>query len=244
LFNHPAWGLVLVLAAAALFLFTVFLVDRVRAAWGVVRRGREAAAETLVATSPVTRVTAIWTALGLLGVIAVNLAYRAIYDRYLVPIVVGLAVLALDNHVAADVPRRRLAWTAAAFVPVLCLGVISAADSQDLVDLRWTGAERLVELGYAPDTVDAGFDWVGYHYGGMARPDRAVPDLADYPPATYDTYFPEFVRCAIVSGDPTPPPGYVLLGEVTHRRLFGVRNTTAYLFGNTTAPTCPPIAGR
>jgi hypothetical protein len=131
-----------------------------------------------------------------------------------------------------------------AFVPVLCLGVISAVDSQDLLALRWAGAERLVELGYTPTTVDAGFDWVGYHYTGIARPDRLVPDLADYPPATYDTYFPDFVRCAIVTGDSHAPPGYVLLDRVEHHRLFGARTTTAYLYGNAGSPACPAIAGR
>jgi len=244
LFDHPAWALVLVLAAAALFLFAVLAVDLLREAWVAMRRGRDSVATALAATTPVTRVVAIWTVLGMLGVFAVNLAYRAVYDRYLVPVVIGLAVLALDNRVARSESRRRLAWTAVAVVPVLCLGVISAVDSQDLLDLRWTGAERLVELGYNPATVDAGFDWVGYHYPGVARPDRLVPELADYPPATYDTYFPDFVRCAIVSGDEKPPPGYVLLDELHHHRLFGLRSTTAYLYGNTTSPSCPPITGR
>jgi hypothetical protein len=244
LFNHPAWALVLVLAAAALFLFAVLAVDLVRDAWATVRTGRESVATALAATTPVTRVVAIWTVLGMLGVVAVNLFYRAIYDRYMIPDAIGLTILALDNRVARTATRRRLAWTAVAVVPVLCLGVISAVDSQDLLDLRWTGAERLVERGYNPATVDAGFDWVGYHYPGVARPDRLVPDLVDYPPATYDTYFPDFVRCAIVSGDEHAPPGYVLLDELHHRRLFGLRTTTAYLFGNTTSPSCPPITGR
>jgi hypothetical protein len=244
LFNHAGWGLVLVLAAAALFLFTVFAVDRVRAAWTVVQAGRDSVTDCLAGTTAVTRVVAIWTVLGTLGVVAVNLAYRAIYDRYLIPIVIGFAILALDNRVATDGNRRRLAWTAAAFVPVLCLGMISAVDSQDLLALRWAGADRLVELGYAPTTVDAGFDWVGYHYGGVARPDRLVPNLPDYPPATYDTYFPDFVRCAIVSGDSHAPPGYVLLDRVEHHRLFGLRTTTAYLYGNAGSPSCPPITGR
>jgi hypothetical protein len=139
-----------------------------------------------------------------------------------------------------------LTLAAIVFVPLALLGIISAADSQDLLELRWAGGDRLVALGYAPANVDAGFDWVGYHYPGVARPDRIPPELDEYPPATYDSYFPDFVRCAIVSGEPTPPPGYVLIDRVEQHRLFGLRNTTAYLYGNSGegSASCPPLAGR
>src|SRR5262249_30927121 len=102
-----------------------------------------------------------------------------------------------------------------------------------------------IALGYKPETIDAGFDWVGYHYPGEARPNIVVSTPATYPPASYDAYFPNFVRCAIVSGDSHAPPGYVALDQVSHRRMFGLRSTTAYLYGNTTAGTdCPRVAGQ
>jgi hypothetical protein len=52
---------------------------RLSAAWATVRTGR-IGGPALAATTPVTRVVAIWTVLGM-PVVAVNLAYRAIYDR-------------------------------------------------------------------------------------------------------------------------------------------------------------------
>jgi hypothetical protein len=101
-----------------------------------------------------------------------------------------------------------------------------------------------VALGYKADTVDAGFDWVGFHHPGMARPDRVVSTPATYPPATYDAYFPGFERCAIVTGDSQAPPGYVLIDQITRHRMFGLRSTTAYLYGNTGDASCPRVAGR
>ena len=247
LFDHFSWGVVQVLAAAALFVAAVGVIDAVGRLWVATRgRDRNGLVSLAANTTALTRITLIWTMLGVLGVLAVNLAYRAIYDRYLIPVVIGLTVLALDNRVEAAPSRRRLTLVAALFVPLALLGLISAVDSQDLLDLRWAGSERLVELGYAPANVDAGFDWVGYHYRGVARPDVVVPELVEYPPATYDVYFPDFVRCAIVSGEATPPPGYVLLDRVHKHRLFGLRTTTAYLFANSGegSASCPPIAGR
>ena len=198
--------------------------------------GRELGGRGAGGTTPLTRSWPSGRCSALLGALAVNLAYRAIYDRYLIPVVIGLTLLALDNrrspgraHPApAGLDGRRRSCR------VLLLGVISAVDTQDLLDLRWTGGDRLVELGYNPTTVDAGFDWVGLPLPRRGPARRLVPDLADYPPATYDTYFPDFVRCAIVSGTEQAPPGYVLLDELRHHRLFGLRTTTAYLFGNTT----------
>ena len=99
-----------------------------------------------------------------------------------------------------------------------------------------------MELGYQPSTIDAGFDWVGFHYPGEARPDAIVVDPPSYPPASYDVFFPGFVRCAFVSGDPTAPPGYALVDQISRHRLFGLRTTTAYLFGSTDGrSTCPPL---
>ena len=63
-------------------------------------------------------------------------------------------------------------------------------------------------------------------------------------PASH-TYFSQRLRLHYVDwGNEQAPPGYVLLDELRHRRLFGLRTTTAYLVGNTTSPSCPPITGR
>ncbi len=247
LFDHFSWGVVQVLAAVTLFVATVGVVDALQRLWAAARRrDRHELVDLVSRTTALTRITLIWTIVGTLGVLAVNLAYRAIYDRYLIPVVIGLTILALDNRVERAPNRRRLTLTAIVFVPIALLGVISAVDSQDLLELRWHGGDRLVELGYAPANVDAGFDWVGYHYRGVARPDIIVDELTVYPPATYDAYFPDFVRCAIVSGESTAPPGYVLLDRVQHHRLFGLRTTTAYLYGSSAdgLASCPPLAGR
>jgi hypothetical protein len=234
LFSAPVWFAIEAVAAAALFLLVVLTIHGLMVAWQRARLDgwRPAAHSTLARTSALTRMTAIWATLGLLAALAVNLAYRAIYDRYLLPTVIGLAIVALDTAVAPSWRPRRLALAAAVFVPLLLLGVVGATDTQDLLDLRWASGDRLVQLGYRPEQIDAGFDWIGYHYPGSARPDIVVANPPDYPPATYDSYFPTFRRCAFVSPVPvTPPPNFQLVGTKSGHRLFGLESATFYLYG-------------
>jgi len=245
LFDPASWMLVEVLSAAALFLLLVLTLEGMLSIRRLVqRRGRRAGADLVAAATPISRITLTWTVLSMLGALFVNFAYRAIYDRYLIAVVLGLAILALDNRLETRSSPRRLTMATVAFVPLLVLGAVSATDSQDILELRWAGGERLVELGYKPDTIDAGFDWVGYHYPGNARPDMVVVEPPSYPPATYDVFFPGFVRCAFVSGDPVAPPGYTLLDQISRHRLFGIRTTTAYLFGSTDGRGSCPALGR
>jgi hypothetical protein len=233
LFSEPVWLAIEIAAAAALFLFVALLLDALHRLWQSWRSaGWRAAIRPLTDATAITRVALVWVALSALAAEAVNLAYRAIYDRYLIPVILGLALIAVDNAVGSVLRVRRLAVAAGAFVPLLLLGTVSATDTQDLLDLRWAAGERLVQLGYRADQVDGGFDWVGYHYPGIARPDRIALEPKDYPPATYDAYFPEFRRCAFASPQPiTPPPGFGLVGTVRHHRLYGLMSETMYLYG-------------
>ena len=233
LFSEPVWLLIEIAAAAALFLFVVLIVHALHRVWLSWRSdGWRAAAHPFTAAPALTRVVTVWVILSALAAEGVNLAYRAIYDRYLIPVIIGLALVALDNAIAPVLRFRHLAVAAVAFVPLLVLGTVSATDTQDLVDLRWTAGEHLVQLGYRADQVDAGFDWVGYHYPGSARPDRVTLEPKDYPPATYDAYFPDFLRCAFISPQRIKaPPGYKLQATVRHDRLFGLTSDTMYLYG-------------
>jgi hypothetical protein len=233
LFSEPVWLAVEIAAGAALFLLVALLLHALHGLWRAGRSdGWRAAARPLTDATAITRVVVVWVALSALAAEAVNLAYRAIYDRYLIPVILGLALIAVDNAVGPVLRVRRLAVAAGVFVPLLLLGTVSATDTQDLLDLRWTAGERLVQLGYRPDQIDAGCDWVGYHYPGIARPDRITLQPNDYPPATYDAYFPEFRRCAFASPRPiVPPPRFNLVATVRHHRLYGLMSETMYLYG-------------
>ena len=233
LFSEPVWLAIEIAAAAALFLLAALVLHALHGLWRSWRSdGWRATARPFGDATAISRVTIVWVALSALAAEAVNLAYRAIYDRYLIPVILGLALIAVDNAVGSVVRVRRLAVAAGAFVPLLLLGMVSATDTQDLLDLRWAAGERLVQAGYRADQIDAGFDWVGYHYPKIARPDRITLEPKDYPPATYDAYFPEFRRCAFVSPQPiAAPPGFRLVDTVRHHRLFGLTSDTMYLYG-------------
>ena len=87
------------------------------------------------------------------------------------------------------------------------------------------GGDRLVQLGYQPDQIDAGFDWIGYHYPGTARPDhrRRQPAPTTRRPPTTPTSRPSAAAPSCPPVTVRPPPNFHLVGTVVRRhRLFGL----------------------
>ena len=77
--------------------------------------------------------------------------------------------------------------------------------------------EDAVRLGFAADTVDAGFEWVGFHATGLAELTASrEPSLTEYA-----VKFPSFHQCAVASSTPLDFPGFTLvLTRVSAYRLF------------------------
>lgn len=136
------------------------------------------------------------TVLGLLMVFAVT-AFLLPFtvDRYLLAAAPLCATLILasgyHNHMLVARPGRMIA---SAFVLLLLLINVKVTMFSDLVDgMRWQAAERSVASGLSADEVDGGFDWVGFHYPGIAVSGQVLNDIR-----WWHELFPGFTPCAEV----------------------------------------------
>ena len=125
----------------------------------------------------------------------------------------------------AEVPRGRrrsasplpvrVATAALSTVVAAVAAVITLnADAYDAA--RWTAGNKAVAAGVPATMVDAGFEWVGSHQAGVARPGRRVPGGPFYY-TWYDQMFPAFAECAFVSGNDVSLASLRPLATVTYQ---------------------------
>jgi hypothetical protein len=160
------------------------------------------------------------TALGLI----VYWLIGSIFDRYLWPLVPTLAGLMLmrplgqERGVEFDQPSVEIhsgrpsggarpvgvipVVTTAALILVLGgMGLSLMLNSDAFDSARWSAGERLVDLGIPAESIDAGYEWVGYHATGPAGTDLV-------PAATwYEEMWPSFRLCGFVSTVQQDVPG-------------------------------------
>ncbi|MEO8830512.1 glycosyltransferase family 39 protein [Lapillicoccus sp.] len=145
-------------------------------------------------------------------------------DRYVLPAVPFLAA------VAAYTARRFLRFSARpvlAVVAVLAMGGVGLAqvDASATFDgAKWRLGQQVTKLGYEPATIDAGYEWFGFH-----QPGRVVyhPVRSTYPFWVTDL-FRDAQLCASGRFAPRPVRATPYAGEisrVTQRSLLGVRYT-------------------
>jgi hypothetical protein len=192
-----------------------------------------------------------------------------VYDRYLWPLLIPLYALLLrpapepealasrqdpaPGELGPGVPAPRLrrpsgfpgtvAGGALALVLVAVLSATSLlllanADAYDAA--RWHMGEDTAALGYSAQTTDAGFEWVAYHATGLATPGKPPPAIG----AHYETWWPSFHLCALVSASPLKSDRLALLARDAHAyRLFLVGGPwePLYLYGFMDS-ACPPVA--
>jgi hypothetical protein len=202
-----------------------------------------------------------WTLLALFvvlyggGICAWSLVF-GFYDRYLWPLVLPLYAILLrlptaapSGHGPSSAPASRaspigriLRGAMAGFAAVL-LGSIAAtsfvlllnADAFDAA--RWKMGEKAVAGGIPAERVDAGFEWVDFYATGLATPGVPPPALG----AHYETWWPSFHLCALVSATPWTSDALRLLeaDEAAYRLfLFGGPSEPLYLY-RVQDPSCP-----
>lgn len=157
-------------------------------------------------------------------------------DRYLVPMIPAMAILLAYG--AAGAGRQRwsrplgnaaLAWLGAS-------ALVIAANSFAYDAARWSAGAAAVGLGYAPGTVDAGYEWVGFHAAGPANVVSPAYGLT-----WYDDGFLRARPCAVLSNSPLNADGYRLvhLDLTAYRQfLFVGPDEPLYLYGAVDA-ACP-----
>lgn len=120
--------------------------------------------------------SAVFSLLAVAAVIGAHaLAGAPLFDRYLLPAVPFAAGVVIAVARGAGGGRRLVAPAAAASVVWAVLGFhyVDAAATFD--GLKWRAGQSLEELGYDPETIEAGLEWFGLHQEQEVRPRQAHP---------------------------------------------------------------------
>ncbi len=241
LFPDPVWAAVNLLALVA-----VVIVPAVMAGVaGVQLRGRNLSLMGLArsAGSPI-GVVALF-AVAAAGGLAIFGSVWIVFDRYLWPIVPPLAVLLMIDPPEGETRRLPVipARIASAGAAVTCV-VLAAfalplmANSHAFDAARWRAGDRLLAAGIRADTIDAGYEWVGYY--ATVQPDPARPVRARI---WYLGWWPSFRTCGLVSSTDVPPQDGTLIATDTYP-LYLVAGPSVNVFAyRVDDPDCPP-AGR
>jgi hypothetical protein len=96
------------------------------------------------------------------------------------------------------------------------VAILAATDGYALEAARYRGADLAVAAGINPETIDAGFEYVGAHYAGEAQPQAL--DVND----SYLRAFPRFRRCALANPVVEAPPGGREIGVIHYRGALGL----------------------
>ena len=133
---------------------------------------------------------------------------------------------------------RSLAFSHAALAWLVVSAFLIAANSFAYDAARWRAGEAAVTMGYPPQTVDAGYEWVGAHQTGPA-----AYGAHDYGLTWYDDHWPSFRPCAVISNSPLDKPGLALIRQdpSTYRQYTLVGSEEPlYLYGSSDAACSPP----
>ena len=149
------------------------------------------------------------------------------FDRYLTPVVLVGAILVARDLGGPPEPRvPRGPAVAVAALAVLSLAFVTGGHSFDAA--RWKAAEQATDSGIAAQNIDGGFEWVGYHHGGITNeptPARGIP----YGPG-YLYMFPRAGNCIVVSSSPSQDGRLEAIGSRDYRTYLGLGTETLWIY--------------
>jgi dolichyl-phosphate-mannose-protein mannosyltransferase len=152
-----------------------------------------------------------------------------LYERYLWGPAFAAAVLMLRTPTNAMRARAPMIGAVAATALLGMVGVAVAVNDTSASAARWRAGDLAVASGYPASHVDAGFEWVGYHYPYTVSKWSGPPRAAE--PASW--YMQElFVRvpnCAIAS---YLPSSFHEIGRVHYRPLWPRGQSVIHLYRN------------
>jgi hypothetical protein len=91
---------------------------------------------------------------------------------------------------------------------------------------RWQAGEKLVGLGVSAATIDAGYEWVGFHAETPANAAQPVPART-----WYEGWWAGFTPCGLVSSLPLTDAGAELVGTSEYAlNLVAGPPQTLYLY--------------
>jgi hypothetical protein len=166
------------------------------------------------------------------GSVAVFGLFWIVFDRYLWPIVPPLAaVLMVETPATAGArlkqgePSRLYGAGVLAICALLAtLALPLMANSNAFDAARWRAGTLLLSVGVPPDTIDAGYEWVGFHSTVQPRPADPVPARI-----WYLGWWPAFETCGLVSSSDLKPAEGTLIA-VDHYPLYLIGGPAAPLY--------------
>jgi hypothetical protein len=162
-------------------------------------------------------------------------------DRYLYPMVPLAAILVLRRPAQAARLGPSHAASHAAFAWLAATAFVIAVNSFAYDSARWRAGEAAVAMGYDAPTVDAGYEWDGYHASAIANPGDSDVNL------TFSGERWLLARaCAVLSNSPLHEDGLTLINidQAAYRQyLFFGPLEPLYLYGSVSdgCPT-PPVS--
>ena len=164
-----------------------------------------------------------------------------IWDRYLYLLVPAAAILLLRGRDQPSRFGRSLAFSHAAFVWLAVSAFVIAANSFAYDAARWREGDVAVAMGYSAGTVDAGYEWVGYHAVGVGAPEDGDRGRGWFE----DLMWPN-PACATLRNSPLEgnAPRLIRVNRTAYRQfLFFGPAEPLYLYGvETDACPQPPAA--
>ena len=160
-------------------------------------------------------------------------------DRYLYPMIPAAAILLL-RETGEVVRPRRIEWLGyAAFGWLAASAVAITLNSFAYDAARWHAGESAVAMGYTAETVDAGYNWVGYHTGGQTQATPQNFGLMWYVDGMMDA-----APCAVVSNAPLDHAGYrlVRVDRTAYRQYLLVGPDQPLYLNGATDARCPAPA--
>ena len=160
------------------------------------------------------------------------------FDRYLYPMVPAAAILLLREPALAPAFGRSQAFSHAAFAWLAVTAFVIAANSFAYDAARYRNGEAAVAMGYDALTVDAGYEWVGYHATGHEELGSGAYGLTEY-----DDLWSSFRPCAVLSNSPLDVSALTLIRvdrSAYLNYLFFGPPEPLYLYGST-ADGCPRL---
>ena len=172
--RHPPIGAPLWAMSVQLAFFAAILCAALALRWGQSNLARVSSSWTVMALAiriAQGRDAALLLLLALFaGELIVYTQFGPILDRYLYPMVPAAAILLLKGGVVPFRVGRSQALSHAAFAWLVASAFVVAANSFAYDAARFREGEAAVAMGYDAATVDAGYEWVGYHGRGDGKP--------------------------------------------------------------------------
>ena len=155
-----------------------------------------------------------------------------LFDRYLTIPVACCAILLLKDVEVR--PVKAASGAIAVLVAIALLGAVTVSSGHSFDAARWRAGEAAVAAGIPAGDVDAGFEWVGFHYQGVAN-EPVARRSAPTPPG-YMNMFPAAGNCGLAAASPQEGDDFEPVAVIDYHTWLGLSLQHVWLYRY--APGC------